>query len=310
MAHPFTRAAPLDATSTAPTIASPDGYDIEFSRVGLDKKGNATVLWSVPTASYRLDAASRPVGGSFAAPVPLDTNAFTHDLIFDKKGNALAYWRKSGELRSSFRPVKGSFDAASDASEMDVDPYYPSAAFDNKGNALLLWNGTTELRGVEKPAGSTFGLSYQVSATNPSGWARPIFDKKGNLFVAWTRLLAGFEPHAVYATRSADGVWSVENDLAAPTVLSIVTDVAMDAKGNVRVIWTEYDEGTMTSDVATAYRPTGGTFAPVEYLANDIPGLTNPDPKIVMDKKGNAVAVWVQNDGGIERVVTSVDPAP
>ncbi len=65
----------------------------------LDSAGNAVVVWSRSNGTNNIvQAASRPAGGSFGAPVNLSAageNAYGPQAAFDQAGDAVAIWVRS-----------------------------------------------------------------------------------------------------------------------------------------------------------------------------------------------------------------------
>jgi hypothetical protein len=81
------------------TAISAAGHDANDPQVAVDGKENALAVWQRSDGTNsRIEAAFRPRGGTFAAAEPISAareDAAFPQVAFDKKGNALAVWRRS-----------------------------------------------------------------------------------------------------------------------------------------------------------------------------------------------------------------------
>src|SRR4029077_10501287 len=124
-----------------------------------------------------IQAASRPAGGVWGAPVDLsavERNADEPRVVLDDSGNAAAIWRRYDGAdfiaETASRPAGGAWDApvplsapGESAEELQLDG-------DADGGATALWrrrNGADFIiEGASRPAGGSWGSAIGVS---PSG---------------------------------------------------------------------------------------------------------------------------------------------
>jgi hypothetical protein len=76
-------------------------------------------------------------------------------------------------------------------------------------------------------------------------------------------------------------------------------DVAMDAKGDVVLVWVQ--QNGETSSVDAAWRPPGGTFSTPVTLSP--PGLKVYSPVVAMDPEGDATIAWISGTGDLHLAV-------
>jgi hypothetical protein len=123
------------------------GDDADTPHIALDPHGNAIASWRNASAGS-VEAAFRPVGGSFGAPAELGRpGTFTSpNVAFDAEGNAIAVWASLGDgTRAAHRPA---------ASGIWQTPVYvssglafaPEVALDDQGNAVAAWQWLASLR--------------------------------------------------------------------------------------------------------------------------------------------------------------------
>lgn len=279
---------PKATSFAAPLAVSPTGVDGDVSKVAIDSKGNSTVIWERQNAGYQITASTRPAGGIFSAPQTLASSSVWPFLAMDGKGNLLASWHNYGTpnttIEASIKPVGGAFTAAQTVSDPMSPSYAPVAAYDRKGNAIVLF---TFGQAVTLPAKSTtFSAPF---ATGVTGTPSVEFDKSGNLFAAWTE----FAGTISFAVRPAGGAFGSPVTLSTPMLTAYGPDLAVDKKGNVRVVWIESDG--VRNRVKTALRTPDGVFGATETLSSA--GVNASIPSVSFDRKGNATVAWVEDNG-------------
>ena len=92
------------ATWQTPVRLSAPGADASAPQVAVDAKGAAIAIWDRDNNSItRVQAARRPAGGTWQAPVNLSgrTPAFSARVALDARGRALALWGTSGGIVSA-----------------------------------------------------------------------------------------------------------------------------------------------------------------------------------------------------------------
>ncbi|MDQ3765420.1 MAG: hypothetical protein M3460_29395 [Actinomycetota bacterium] len=142
----------------APVNLSAPGQDASIPQVAVDAQGNAVAVWQrFTTFNAIVQAAARPAGGAWQAPITLSLsavgqNAFNPQVAVDGQGNAVAVWQRNtdnftpnGFVQATVRPAGGAWQAPINLSASDQPAYEPQVAVDGQGNAVVVWhrsNGT------------------------------------------------------------------------------------------------------------------------------------------------------------------------
>jgi hypothetical protein len=233
---------------TVQTIADPEG-DLFPARIAIDTRANALAIWErfdLVGASYSVQVAVRPKGGSFAPALTISDpgeDTRTPQIAVDRKRNAIAVW--SGfdgadfQARWAFRPAGGTFGAAQTISG-GPGSTFPQIAVDKKGNATVVLQACPSCPGFAfvnvlaavRPTGGTFGgLTLVSDLFAQSGDPQIAIDRKGNAIAVWQE----------GGIRAA--VWPVGGPFGAPVVISgpgVVASspqVAVDPKGRAIAVW-------------------------------------------------------------------------
>lgn len=163
---------PSGGSWEAPATLSIPGHGVEELRTALAPSGDAVTVWSDYTKEVggysTVDAAFRPAGGNWEAPVELSqggANAFPSDVVFDSSGNAAVIWERSdgtsNMVQAAYRPVDEEWEAPtalSEEGEQGVDPVIvldaPGDATAADGDATAIWmsGGAIEAAGYD-PSG-------------------------------------------------------------------------------------------------------------------------------------------------------------
>lgn len=134
-------------------------------------------------------------------------------------------------------------------------------------------------------------------------------DSQGNATAIWRRWSG--EKHIIEsAVRSVGRAWSVpatlDVDAGGGGESSQSPQVAVDPEGNATAVWERRLDGR-TFGIKSATRPAGGSWsAPVTIASR---GRFNGRPRVVVDSKGNATAVWLWSLGESSVVQSATHPA-
>ncbi len=183
---------PAGGTWQEPADLSAAGVLIEGNglRVALGAHGEAIVTWSAYGGSLGgydiVQAAYRPAGGSWQAPVDLSENggnAFPTDITFDQEGNTVVVWERESVVQADYRPAGGEWQQPTSLGDGDdavvvLDAPGDSTAADGDATAVWASGGTIQAVGydaveppqtVEAPATGEAGtpVSVAVPATSP-----------------------------------------------------------------------------------------------------------------------------------------------
>lgn len=256
------------ATDLFADLSAPGGSAFTPA-IGVDAAGDATVVWSRwDGTQYVVQAAQRPAGGTWTAPVDLGTSRQPNvpQVVVDGAGNATAMWRRFEAdrtvVQSARRPDDGAWTAAVDVATDPSADYtrrdVPQLAVDGAGTVTATWS------------------RFEAATGQP-----------------WKDTVQS-------ATRPVDGAWSAPVDLSAPGTAARTSDVAVDAAGNATAVW------AAGASLQAATRPAGGAWtAPVQVSGTAGP---RANPRVVVDPTGAATAVWGSFAGAAYGVQTASHP--
>ncbi len=310
------------SASAAPAwLAQPDlsatGEPASTPAVAMNGAGDAIVSWQRAVAGP-VHVSLRPAGGAFSAPLELGGSGFdvfgVPQSAIDDDGDAVVVWQGHEGLdpdvllRVATRPAGGSFGPPLTLSAQDgASLVHPQVATNAAGDTVVAWTRAAGqsivVQAVVRPAGGTFSepaeLSEPASLITPP---RVAIDAAGRATVVWAQITA--ETHTVQAaTRPAGGPFAATVDLTAAAQVGSFpgpgavggVDVATNAAGDAVAVWTRQDDAG-NGIVQAASRPAGAAaFAP--YADVSVAGRNADSPQVAVDGAGNAVAVWMRNDG-------------
>jgi hypothetical protein len=178
-------------------------------------------------------------------------------------------------------------------------------AVDGSGNAIAAWAEQDSLGAVSHilarryASGSGWGPTVPVETDNTarSGSFRLRMNASGNAVAAW-RHNDGALNHIWANMFDPSRGWGVAGPIEADTAedSSATPAAAIDPGGNAVVLWRQAD-GSGNSLFANRYAVGGGWGepVPVESEAGDVA----PELGLDVDPDGNAIAVWLQDDGTV-----------
>ena len=232
--------------------------------------------------------------------------AFEHQVAFDGSGNAMAVWSQldaaTGQYKTWARrylPVTGWGTAQRIQSDATREGRGPRVAFKSNGDAMVAW--------MQADAGSTnvwittftastasWGTATQVS-TGAVGASFPVLaiDAAGNAMVAWPEG-SSFATFHLMARRLEAAGWGAVQQVDSAAGGASRPSLAVDASGNVTVVWVQQNATGTGADVWANRFVAGtgwGTATMIE--AND---RDASNPAVGSDAAGNVMAVWVQSD--------------
>ncbi|HEX5713307.1 MAG TPA: hypothetical protein VFX85_08355 [Solirubrobacterales bacterium] len=166
------------AFGSAKPVSDAGEANANTARVGVDGSGTATVTFQTGTPSSVVRYATRPAGGSFAAPVTLSSagNSGSAELAVDAAGNAAAVWtRFNGSIETveaAYRPAGAGFNAAKTLTKPGQPGILADVAIDAGGNATAVWQSTASFGVVWTSAygeGGTTPPPGEGGGGNPGG---------------------------------------------------------------------------------------------------------------------------------------------
>ena len=190
-------------------------------------------------------------------------------------------------------------------------------AVDARANAVAVWVASSPVgnsanlvvHAAQRPAGGRWRAPVRLSATAGMAYAAQIaVDGRGNAVAVWLRSSGSSGRSFVEsATRPAGGSWQ------APTQVSQVGSgesephVGIDGQGNAVAVWQRTDAGGTV--VQSAFRSaSGGRWgAPVDIGRLSAASKNLAVPRVAVNARGDAAAVWtnvtVGNMGVVEGAI-------
>jgi hypothetical protein len=196
---------PAGGSFGAADTLSDAGQAAVRAQIAFDANGDALAVWQrFDGSDSRIQAASRPAGGSFGAVETLSDaglDARAPRIALDAAGDAAVAWRSDNDVqirvRAAIRPAGGSFGAPQTLSDAGQDAGAVEVAIDPEGNALAVWtrghpDGDDRGQYALAPAGGGFEAPQTLS--EPGGgvaWPDAAFDGEGNALILWSYEIAG-----------------------------------------------------------------------------------------------------------------------
>jgi hypothetical protein len=275
-------------------------------QLAVDPLGNETAVWGRHVGlSWVVQSASRPVGGSWSAPVTLSpAGAGSALVVAGPEGNVTAIWlleREEGRrsvVQSASRSVGGSWSAPVTLSPAR-EARSPQIALDPQGGATAVWEEQYS-GAIESATRSPEGIwspPVTLSATGVTGdWPQVAVDSQGNATAVWAgresdgRPIRSQSRRIQTATRPAGGTWSSPVSIsAAGHRLIQEPHIAVGPQGEATAIWQRSNGSLLVVQGAT--RRAGGAWSrPVDLTTGD--GRGGQHLQLGVDPWGNATAIW------------------
>lgn len=192
------------------------------------------------------------------------------------------------------RPVN-----VSEAMSIGEEP--PLLSVDSAGDATAVWrryrNGKLIYESAVRQGDGPWSTPSPFFRSLEDGWGLQIaIDPLGNETAIWGRRL-GHSWVVQSATRAVGGSWSEPVTLSAAGAGSAL--LAAGPEGNVTAVWLLIREEGRRSVVQSATRSAGGSWSVPVTLSP--PRKAARSPKIALDPRGGATAVWeLEFSGAIE----------
>jgi len=318
---------PAGGTWQAPVSLSGAGQDAAYPQIGADGTGDAVAVWT--RAGFgeesRVQAAARPAGGPWQAPVSLSAagqDAYDAQVAIDPHGAAVAVWDRSDGtdqiVQVASRAAGGAWQPPLSLSASGQNAIYPQVAVDGQGTAAVVWqrfDGVNSIvQAAVRPAGGSWPSSpVDVSLADGSAEAPQVaLDAAGNAVAVWQRF--GASGSVVQAaSRPVGGGWQAPVPLSRTGHDAEAPQVAIGDHGDAVAVWDRAD-GARTI-VQAAVRPAGGGWSSTPDDLSDA-GQSATGAQVAVDGQGDAVATWLRGDGIHLRVQAagydggSSDPTP
>lgn len=289
-------------------LETDDSSDAVDHAIAVGADGDAAAVWVqsdgvFPSVWVNHYAAATGWGGAQRIDVANLGESRQPGIAIDANGNAIAVWAQSDGARFNVHansyPAGGGWGAAGlIESDDEGSAESPQIAFDTDGNAIALWlqsDGTRpNLWSNRFSAGASWGVAEKIEF-NDLGDARQhqlAIDAHGNAIALWAH--SDGTRFSIWANRFDGADWG-----AAELIETDDTDDAefpqlvFDSGGDAIAVWFQYDA---IGPSIWANRNRNGSWGTAVLVETDDAGGAL-DPRIAIDRTGNAIAVWAQSDG-------------
>lgn len=177
------------------------------------------------------------------------------------------------------------------------------------GFTIATWADDT-LQAIESATLDVFSLNSWLPADAVSTTAtlphQLYLDPFGTPFEAFTFIPAIPPPNTQMAVARKNPTWATFPFFTSNTNDTTEGHLGFDRLGGSIAVWQEFDSISLNYFLKFSTLPPGGiTWSAEQLLQPTDVGPIAPAPKIGVDANGNAVAVWLQADGGITRAFAS-----
>jgi hypothetical protein len=293
-------------------LSDPDEEEPTTTQVAVDAAGNAVAVWGAwVNPGYAIQTASRPAGGAWSEPEPLDESPFLGarpQLAMNAAGDAVATWQgfdANEVVVAASLPAGGEWSEPEEIS--DEMAGFSQVGIDAEGNATAVWQladpGENVIRTASRPAAGDWSEPEDLSAAGDNATApRIAVDGAGNAVAVWSVTSGDVGVHA--RRRPAGGVWSAQKDVSADGEAAGEPEVAIDSNGAV-AIWTatvgddQILRGAAWPAGAAEWSAPANVSAPVDQFRS---------LDLETDAAAGAIATWTRSNGPDNSVQASVRP--
>ena len=301
---------------TAQLIEINDVGTAWFPQVAINSSGNGVAVWyqgdgtrdNIWSNSYELGT-----GWGTAQLIETDNtgSALYPQVAIDSGGNAIAVWYQYDGTRFNIwsnRYVAGTGWGIAQLIESDNtgNAHTPQVAIDSSGNAIAVWLHYDGLRynvcSNRYEVGTGWGTAQLIENDNAGRAYNPqvAINSSGNAVAVWYQ-----------SDGSRDNICSNSYELGTGwgTAQLIETDdagnafapqVAIDSSGNAIAVWYQYD--AVRHNIWSNRYVSGTGWGATAQLIETNNAEDARSPQVAIDSSGNAIAVWVQDDGSRDNI--------
>jgi len=295
-------------------IETNDAWSAESPQIAVDVNGNAIAVWGQSDDGIGNNIYSnRYVAStdSWGTAALIETNNPSGSLPqvgVDASGNAIAVWMQNDFPNNNiwvnrYMANTDSWGASAQKVSANIgSANNPQVAVDPSGNAIVVWrqwDGTHDnIYANRYVVGTNSWGTAELIETLDTGSAKGIpdvaVDASGNSIAVWWQ--SDGTRTNIYANRyvASTNSWGVAALILSDTVGNAQgPQIDVSANGNAIVVWQQLD-GARLNSWANRYIVGSGWGTAVLIEVED---AWAEAPQVGVDPSGNAVAVWMQNDG-------------
>jgi hypothetical protein len=287
------------------------------AQVAIDDSGNAMAVWQQDglDTTRRIYANRYTAGTGWGSPQLIGSSAEVNEdyaqVAISANGDAIAVWqqvdRMTGlqSIAANRFVLSGGWGTHVLIEASNRLALGQQVAVDASGNAHAVWlqsDGTAfRLFSNRYIAGSGWGTPTQLSSGIGSAADPQVaVDATGNavvVFVHFDGAVVG-ATDSIWARRYVAGTgWMAATLLESGSQGADEPQVAVDARGNAYVVWTQVTGGNSVPSIHATRFTTSGGWAPATLIESD-PGAAS-EPRIAAAGNGHAIAIWRRGAGSI-----------
>jgi len=289
-------------------LETDDSGNAELPDIAADAAGNYIAVWSQSDGSvYNLMACRYEIGIGWGSVTSIETNNTANtrfsQIAFDDNGNAIVVWRQRWSMQDTVWSNRYELGIGWGTAEQigdSCDNGFPELTVDRNGNATCVWQHMVvfyEVWGNHYEIGSGWETNTLLKSNPPENIIDPdvASDGNGRAIAVWNEF--GISPHTeIYAMDYESGtgwgsasriIYSSRGDVGSP-------EIAMNDNGDAIVVFI-YSVNSISSIWATQNVTGIGWDAPERISTESLGNVAYN--RVSMSEKGNAIAVWVQDDG-------------
>src|SRR6266550_2287013 len=250
------------------------------------------------------DAAWQPLGSLSVGTGPVEYPG----VAVDASGNSVFVWQRLDgttncgggpclRIQTRSRSVAGVLSSIQSLSPSGRNASLPQVAVNPNGNAVFVWQSSDgtylRIQTRSRSAAGTLSPTLTLSAPYQSAvYPQLAVDAYGNAAFVWERW-DGTNERIQVRTLSAAGVRGSTQTLSAAGGEAMFPQVAVDPSGNAVFAW--LGPNGVAQVVKARARSAAGTLSSTQTLS-DL-GQHAFEPRVALDRSGNAVFLWQRSVG-------------
>lgn len=285
-------------------------YEPTISRnpqIAINNNGQAFAIWEeIKGGEVLKNIYARNYSNDFWGPASNLSSGFYSEypqIAIDNQGNALAIWLQNAGYICTRRYSNESWSARQLLSPYSAGGSKPQIDMNSSGTGIAIWHQWDTDPSIYNiycrlytgiwEASTNLNNTITMSATTP----QVAINDNGIAMAIWAENNSGI--YNTFTRTYSSGVWLSAENLNYMTTSTISNpQIALDNNNNAIAIWVEQNVGIY--NIYTR-RYSGGSWGSPENL-NYIATSTASSPQIAMDNNGNAIAVWVEKNAGVNNI--------
>ena len=284
--------------------SSTDSDEKVLPQIVLDSSGNAAAVWASSNPDVCINLATKLAGGSWVvSSTTLETEDWpTPRIVVGGNGDVIAvWWIFDGEnysIQSATKLFGQGWQLIETVSSSTSEMVSPAIAVDDHGNATVVWissDGTNaSIQSSTKAYGGSWTAPNTVSLVDQQIKISPeiAVDGGGNATAIW-ECKDAINVYVQSSQRPYGGSWQLTPDTLS---VSLNTDlliggpqIVVTGGGDATAIWSSFDG--INAFIQSSAKSHGGSWQLTPDTLSLLPGIA-VGPKIAVDDRGNATAIW------------------